>query len=36
MTKIVQKKINFALYTSNNDSGFWEKHSFGSKMLPLA
>ena len=30
------KKINFALYTSNNDSGFWKKHWFGSKMLPLS
>ena len=35
MTKIVWKYFVFALYTSNDDTGFWKKHSFRSKNLVL-
>ena len=29
------KIFSFALYTSNGDSNFWKKYSFGSKKLVL-
>ena len=35
MTKIVWKYFVFAPYTSNDDTGFWKKHSFRSKNLVL-
>ena len=32
----MSENIPFALYTSSDDSNFWEKWLFGSKMLGLS
>ena len=34
--KSLTEDFSFALYTFNDDSNFWKKRSFGSKMLVLS